>query len=50
MSDCVWRSRQVVSGLVKFVPKAEMEGRRVVVVTNLKPAKMREVRSPGCFQ
>ena len=49
MSDCVCRSAQVVSGLVKFVPKADMEGRRVVVVTNLKPAKMRDVRTTGSF-
>lgn len=39
--------RQVVSGLVKFVPADQMQGRRVVVVCNLKPAKMREVMSYG---
>ncbi|KAL4429006.1 hypothetical protein ABPG77_006045 [Micractinium sp. CCAP 211/92] len=39
--------RQVVSGLVKFVPQEKMEGRRVVVVCNLKPAKMRDVMSYG---
>ncbi|KAK9821000.1 hypothetical protein WJX81_008473 [Elliptochloris bilobata] len=39
--------RQVVSGLVKFVPIAKMENRRVVVVCNLKPAKMRDVMSYG---
>lgn len=38
---------QVVSGLVKFVPAEEMQNRRVVVVTNLKPAKMRDVMSYG---
>jgi len=38
---------QVISGLVKFVPEAEMMGRRVLVVCNLKPAKMREVMSYG---
>jgi hypothetical protein len=38
---------QVVSGLVKFVPEAAMAGRRVLVVTNLKPAKMRDVMSYG---
>lgn len=38
---------QVVSGLVKFVPEAQMQNRRVVVVTNLKPAKMRDVMSYG---
>ena len=35
---------QVVSGLVKFVPKDQMQGRVVAVVCNLKPAKMRDVR------
>ena len=38
---------QVVSGLVKFVPVEQMQNRRVVVVTNLKPAKMRDVMSYG---
>ncbi|KAK9808921.1 hypothetical protein WJX72_006429 [[Myrmecia] bisecta] len=41
------KPRQVVSGLVKFVPKEQMQNRRVVVVTNLKPAKMRDVMSYG---
>ncbi|KAI7837794.1 hypothetical protein COHA_008422 [Chlorella ohadii] len=39
--------RQVVSGLVKFVPEDQMQGRRVLVVCNLKPAKMRDVMSYG---
>lgn len=39
--------RQVISGLVKWVPQAEMQGRRVAVVLNLKPAKMRGVMSHG---
>ncbi|KAL6784044.1 hypothetical protein ACKKBG_A04570 [Auxenochlorella protothecoides x Auxenochlorella symbiontica] len=39
--------RQIVSGLVKFVPIEAMQGRTVVVVTNLKPAKMRDVMSYG---
>ncbi|PRW39127.1 methionyl-tRNA synthetase [Chlorella sorokiniana] len=39
--------RQVVSGLVKFVPVDKMQGRRVLVVCNLKPAKMRDVMSYG---
>ncbi|GBF95548.1 hypothetical protein Rsub_08529 [Raphidocelis subcapitata] len=41
------KPRQVISGLVKFVPEEAMRGRRVVVVTNLKPAKMRDVMSYG---
>ncbi|KDD75141.1 putative tRNA binding domain-containing protein [Helicosporidium sp. ATCC 50920] len=39
--------RQIVSGLVKFVPEERMQGRMVVVVCNLKPAKMRNVMSYG---
>lgn len=39
--------RTVVSGLRKFVPVAEMQNRRVCVVINLKPAKMRGVESSG---
>ncbi|XP_062134877.1 aminoacyl tRNA synthase complex-interacting multifunctional protein 1 [Drosophila sulfurigaster albostrigata] len=38
-------ARTVVSGLVKFVPIEEMQNRLVVVLCNLKPAKMRGVVS-----
>lgn len=41
------KPRQVISGLVKFVTLEEMQGRRVLVVCNLKPAKMRDVMSYG---
>ncbi|KAI8116006.1 hypothetical protein FF38_06958 [Lucilia cuprina] len=37
--------RTVVSGLVKFVPLEEMQNRMVVVMCNLKPAKMRGITS-----
>ncbi|EDV98422.1 aminoacyl tRNA synthase complex-interacting multifunctional protein 1 [Drosophila grimshawi] len=37
--------RTVVSGLVKFVPLEEMQNRLVVVLCNLKPAKMRGITS-----
>lgn len=37
--------RTVVSGLVKFVPIEEMQNRLVIVLCNLKPAKMRGVTS-----
>ncbi|XP_030371720.1 aminoacyl tRNA synthase complex-interacting multifunctional protein 1 [Scaptodrosophila lebanonensis] len=37
--------RTVVSGLVKFIPLDEMQNRMVVVLCNLKPAKMRGVTS-----
>ncbi|KAG8192508.1 hypothetical protein JTE90_018030 [Oedothorax gibbosus] len=39
------KPRTVVSGLVKFVPLEEMQNRMVVVLCNLKPAKMRGVTS-----
>lgn len=39
--------RTVVSGLVNWVPINEMENRLVVVMCNLKPAKMRGVLSEG---
>lgn len=39
--------RTVVSGLVNFVPIEEMQMRDVVVLCNLKPAKMRGVESKG---
>ena len=38
---------QIVSGLVKFVPQEEMQGRRVLVLANLKPAKLRGILSSG---
>lgn len=37
--------RTVVSGLVKFIPEADMQQRPVVVLCNLKPANMRGVQS-----
>lgn len=39
--------RTIVSGLVKFVPIEEMQNRTLVVMCNLKPAKMRGVTSEG---
>ncbi|KAK6456851.1 uncharacterized protein RJT20DRAFT_1438 [Scheffersomyces xylosifermentans] len=36
---------QVCSGLVQFIPLEQMKNRRVVVLTNLKPSKMRGVKS-----
>lgn len=39
------KPRTVVSGLVKFVPLEEMQGRLAVLLCNLKPAKMRGVMS-----
>jgi tRNA-binding EMAP/Myf-like protein len=37
--------RQVVSGLVNFIPIEQMQGADVVVLCNLKPANLRGVRS-----
>jgi len=37
--------RQVISGLVKFIPEAELKGARVVCLCNLKPVKMKNVMS-----
>ena len=37
--------RTVVSGLVRYIPEPEMQGRRVVLVCNLKPAAMRGIKS-----
>ncbi|XP_054710542.1 aminoacyl tRNA synthase complex-interacting multifunctional protein 1-like [Uloborus diversus] len=39
------KPRTVVSGLVKFVPLEEMQNRLVIVLCNLKPAKMRGITS-----
>ncbi|XP_065077922.1 aminoacyl tRNA synthase complex-interacting multifunctional protein 1 [Ochlerotatus camptorhynchus] len=39
--------RTIISGLVKFVPIEEMQNRMVVVLCNLKPAKMRGILSEG---
>ncbi|KFM67836.1 Aminoacyl tRNA synthase complex-interacting multifunctional protein 1, partial [Stegodyphus mimosarum] len=39
------KPRTVVSGLVKYVPLEEMQNRLVVVLCNLKPAKMRGITS-----
>jgi len=41
------KPRTIISGLVKFVPIEEMRNRLVVVLTNLKPAKMRGIMSEG---
>lgn len=39
--------RQVVSGLAKYYSADELLNRRVLVVTNVKPGKLREVMSAG---
>ncbi|MFP4697644.1 MAG: methionine--tRNA ligase [Eubacteriales bacterium] len=39
--------RQIVSGIANYYSKEEMVGKKVVVVTNLKPVKLRGVLSEG---
>ena len=39
--------RQIVSGIANHFTPEEMKGKKVVVVTNLKPAKLRGVESQG---
>ncbi len=39
--------RQIVSGIAKFYPPEEFVGKKVIVVTNLKPVKLRGVLSEG---
>lgn len=40
-------TRTICSGLVKHVPLAEMQGRLLLVVCNLKPGKLRGITSAG---
>mgnify|MGYP002801963518 CR=1 FL=1 len=39
--------RTVVSGIAKYYSPDELKGHNVIVVTNLKPAKLRGVESNG---
>ena len=39
--------RQVVSGIAKWYRPEDLVGRKVIVVANLKPAKLRGVESNG---
>lgn len=43
--ETINKTRTIVSGLTKFIPIEKMQGRRVVVVCNLKPAALRGVVS-----
>ncbi len=38
---------QIVSGLAPYIPKEELQGKRVIIVKNLEPAKLRGVESQG---
>ena len=39
------KPRTVISGLVKFIPEAEMQNRKAILLCNLKPSKMRGIMS-----
>ncbi len=39
--------RQIVAGVKEFYKKQELEGNNIIIVTNLKPAKLRGVESNG---
>jgi len=41
------KPRQVVSGLAKFCNPDDLKNRRVVLITNVKPGKLRDVMSEG---
>nr|GMD02153.1 probable methionine--tRNA ligase [Ipomoea batatas] len=41
------KCRQVVSGLAKYFTPEQMTNRRVVLITNMKPSKLRDVTSEG---
>lgn len=41
------KPRTIVSGLVNFIPIEQMQDRMVVVLCNLKAAKMRGIESQG---
>ncbi|MGG4381577.1 methionine--tRNA ligase [Priestia megaterium] len=45
--DLGYEKRQVVSGIAKFYKPAELVGRKVICVTNLKPVKLRGELSQG---
>ncbi|MDE5756194.1 MAG: methionine--tRNA ligase subunit beta [Clostridia bacterium] len=41
------KPRTIVSGIAKYYSPEDMVGRQVIVVTNLKPAKLRGIESQG---
>ena len=44
---CIRDRRQIVSGIAKWYAEEELVGKKVIVVANLKPAKLRGVESNG---
>ena len=45
--DLGYEKRQIVSGIAKFYTPDELIGKKVVVIANLKPAKLCGVESRG---
>ena len=45
--DLGYEQRQVVSGIAQYYKPEELEGKKVICVTNLKPVKLRGVLSQG---
>ena len=45
--DVGGKKRQIVSGLKEHYKPKELEGKKIILVTNLKPAKLRGVESQG---
>ncbi|MBW2988885.1 methionine--tRNA ligase [Candidatus Woesearchaeota archaeon] len=43
----IGEKRQIVAGIKKFYRKEELEGKNIIIVSNLKPAKLRGVISEG---
>lgn len=45
--DLGTEERQLVAGMKAFYSKEEMQGKKVIIVANLKPVKLRGVESNG---
>ena len=45
--DLGYEKRQIVSGIAKFYKPEELVGKKVIIVSNLAPAKLRGVESNG---
>ncbi|NUN07649.1 MAG: methionine--tRNA ligase [Ignavibacteriaceae bacterium] len=42
-----YRERQIVAGIAKFYDPEQLKGKKVIIVSNLKPAKLRGIESQG---
>ena len=45
--DLGYEQRTIVSGIKEFYKPDELEGKKIIVICNLKPAKLRGVMSNG---